>query len=86
MGVATQDKSLMKGLNVPDKAQRVANFHEQTVKSFVEMIAASGLSHPDDINRSHINRRVSSQKVATYSQLYPEVAVGQYLSSIQNLN
>lgn len=84
VGVATQDKSLMKGLNVPDKAQRVANFHEQTVKSFVEMIAATGLSHPDDINRSHINRRVSTQKVATYSQLYPEVATGQYLSVVES--
>lgn len=79
VGVATQDKHLMKGLDVTDKAQRVANFHEQTILSFMEMIAASGLSHPDDINRSHINKRVSLKEVATYSELYPEVEAGQFL-------
>jgi glutamate synthase domain-containing protein 2 len=84
VGVATQDKSLMKGLNVPDKAQRVANFHEQTVKSFVEMIAAAGLNHPDDINRSHINRRVNTQQILTYSDLYPEVVEGSLLPAAQS--
>jgi glutamate synthase domain-containing protein 2 len=84
VGVATQDKHLMRGLDVGDKAVRVKNFHEQTIKSFMEMIAAAGLSHPDDINRSHMNRRVSTRKVVTYRELYPEVEVGQFLKSTKN--
>lgn len=55
--VATQDKSLMKGLVVKEKAQRVANFHEETVKSFIELMAAAGVSTPSELNRKHINRR-----------------------------
>lgn len=81
VGVATQNKQLMRGLDVGDKAERVKNFHEQTIKSFMEMIAACGLSHPDDINRSHIYRRVSTQKVASYSELYPEVYEGEFLKA-----
>ncbi len=81
VGVATQNERLMRGLYVPDKAQRVTNFHEQTVKSFMEMIAAMGLSHPDDINRSHVYRRVSTRKVAPYSELYPEVFDSEYLKA-----
>ena len=34
VGIATQNKSLVKGLDVEDKAQRTANFHEETIKSF----------------------------------------------------
>lgn len=33
-GVATQDAGLMKGLVVEDKAQRVANFHEVTIRFY----------------------------------------------------
>lgn len=81
VGVATQDKSLMKGLDVPDKAQRVANFHEQTLKSFVEMLAAMGLSHPDEINRTHINRKIGMQQIVTYDDLYPKVEDGEFLKA-----
>ena len=35
-GVATQNKSLMKGIDVYDKAQRVANYHEETIHSFLK--------------------------------------------------
>lgn len=71
VGVATQNKSLMKGLNVENKSQRVANFHRETVKSFVELLAASGLTKPEELNREHINRRVSETKVMTYKEIYP---------------
>ncbi len=78
-GVATQDIGLMKGLVVEDKAQRVANFHEATIKSFIELIAASGVVTADELKREHINRRVGATQVLNYSEIYPEVLVGQYL-------
>lgn len=80
-GVATQDAGLMKGLVVADKAQRVANFHEATIKSFIELVAASGVLAAEDLNREHIFRRVGATQVFKYSEIYPEVAVGQYLKS-----
>ena len=80
-GVATQDAGLMKGLVVADKAQRVANFYDATIKSFIELVAASGVLSAEDLNREHIFRRVGATQVLKYSEIYPEVAVGQYLKS-----
>jgi glutamate synthase domain-containing protein 2 len=70
-GVATQDPKLYKGLNVADKRVRVANFHKETVKAAVELMAAAGIRHPDDLHRSHIYRRVSANQIQTYAEMYP---------------
>ena len=71
----------MKGLVVDDKAPRAANYHEETIHSFLEMVAASGLDSPDEIERRHINKRVGMYNVAKYSEIYPEMEVGCLLSS-----
>jgi glutamate synthase domain-containing protein 2 len=78
-GVATQNESLMKGLVVKDKSQRVANFHSETVKSFIELVAASGIRKTEKLNRSHINRRTGMNQVLKYSEIYPDVPEGLYL-------
>jgi glutamate synthase domain-containing protein 2 len=75
-GVATQDPVLMSGLVVEDKKTRVANFHKNTVDSFVELMAAAGLDGPDKINRSHVYRRVFMNMVKTYEEIYPPVPEG----------
>lgn len=72
VGVATQDKSLMKGLDVNDKYVRVANFHKKTVHSFVEMLAAAGLRNGDEIQRKHILHRLGPNNIVSYKELYPE--------------
>lgn len=72
-GVATQDPHLVKGLNIPDKAIRVHNFHHETVKSFFEVLGATGLSKPSEIMRWHIVRRVSPSLIQNYSQIFPHV-------------
>ena len=74
-GVATQDPTLMKGLNVADKAQRVANFHGETIHAFNELLAASGLDDHTQLSRDHICRRVSMQKTMRYSEIYPEAVM-----------
>ncbi|HLW29278.1 MAG TPA: FMN-binding glutamate synthase family protein [Brumimicrobium sp.] len=76
VGVATQDKRLMRGLDVEDKAKRVANFHSQTVYSFIELMAASGVVTPKELKRVHVNRRVEMDKVKKYSEIYPLIEVG----------
>ncbi len=78
-GVATQDKDLMRGLVVSDKKTRVANFHNETVKSAVEMMGAAGLKGPDDLHRWHIHRRVSQNTIETYSDTYPYIPTGSLL-------
>jgi glutamate synthase domain-containing protein 2 len=85
-GVATQDKSLMKGLVVDDKKTRVANFHNQTVSSAIQMIGAAGLRHPDDIHRMFIYRRVSHSHIQTYAELFPYAPKGSLLKTPYPLN
>ncbi len=75
-GVATQDPELVAGLKVSDKKVRVANYHKMTVTSFVELLAASGLRHPSEINRSHVYRRISMAEVKRYDELYPPMPAG----------
>jgi glutamate synthase domain-containing protein 2 len=75
-GVATQDPYFMKGLVVEDKKVRVANYHKNTIESFVELMGAAGISHPDKINRSHVYRRVFMNLVKTYEEIYPTIPEG----------
>lgn len=75
-GVATQNPELVAGLAVDDKQVRVANFHKETMESFVELMAAAGLEKPEQINRSHIFRRVSLNEIRRYDQLFPYLEKG----------
>ncbi len=75
-GVATQDPELIKGLIVPDKADRVASFHKATIHSFLEVLAACGLSHPDDLEPWHIQRRVDVARVQHYGEIYDYLTDG----------
>lgn len=58
-GVATQDPSRYRALDVPDKATRVTQFHHQTLHALSEITAAAGLSHPKDFTLKHFYRRIS---------------------------
>lgn len=73
-GVATQDPQLTIGLHVPDKAKRIANYHRATIDSFLEVIAAAGISHPSELRPWHILRRVDSTTTKNYSELYTYLA------------
>jgi len=69
-GVATQDLGRQKALVVPDKAERVANFHRLTVKALADMLAAAGLTHPDQLQPHHMVRRVSLTEVKPFADLH----------------
>lgn len=75
-GVATQQEHLVKGLVVEDKKVRVAQYHKETIKSFIEIIGASGLDDPDKINRSHVYRRIVMNQNMRYDQIYPYIPIG----------
>jgi len=82
VGVATQDPQLMKGLVVKDKAQRVANYHAETIRSFTELIAAAGLSRHEQLNRSFINRRIDHNTVLKYDQIYPYQTINNFIDPV----
>lgn len=78
-GVTTQDPLRQRALVVPDKAQRVANFHDNTLHALAELLGAAGLTHPGQLRPHHIARRISSSEVRLLSALFPELAPGELL-------
>ncbi len=55
-GVATQKKGLAKGLVISDKAERVYNFHKNTIHAVVELLGASGHQHPSELSATDLVR------------------------------
>jgi glutamate synthase domain-containing protein 2 len=80
-GVATQDPSLTVGLVVSDKKQRVANYHEDTIKTFVELMGAAGIDDYKKLTRSHIYRRVFMNEVRTLEDIFPSLQPGDMLKA-----
>lgn len=78
-GITTQDPKLTIGLVVEDKKVRVANYHEKTIKNFVELLGASGLDDMKNLTRAHIYRRISLNDMITYEELFPSIRIGSML-------
>lgn len=68
-GVTTQDPLRQQSLVVPDKADRVYHFHQQTLFALKEMVQAVGVHHPNEISAHHIVRRSGGNKVRSLAQL-----------------
>jgi glutamate synthase domain-containing protein 2 len=81
-GVTTQDPQRQRALDVPDKSERVFQFHRNTLHALQELVAAAGLQHPSEIGPEHIIRRVSSTEVRSLASLHNFVAPGELLSSV----
>jgi glutamate synthase domain-containing protein 2 len=79
-GIATQDQLRQRAIVVPDKAERVASFHRNTLKALAELIAAAGLRHPTELKPHHLVRRVSANQVKLVSALLPYLEPGQLLA------
>jgi glutamate synthase domain-containing protein 2 len=79
-GVTSQDPSRQRAIDVPDKAERVANFQANTLLALGELVAAAGLSHPSELKPHHFLRRASSDKVISFAQQYEMLAPGQLLA------
>jgi glutamate synthase domain-containing protein 2 len=78
-GVTTQDPQRQIALVVPDKAERVKNFHQNTLKSLQELLQAAGLHTPQELQLSHFLRRVNGNETQSLAELYPAVSKGALL-------
>jgi len=72
-GVATQDPNLYKLLDVPSKAQRVANFHRKTIQEFEHLMGASGFANMEELKKEHIKRRIGPGQIMNYEELFPSL-------------
>jgi glutamate synthase domain-containing protein 2 len=79
-GVTTQDPERQRALHVPTKADRVLNFHQQTLMALKELVQAAGLNHPSELTAMHIVRRHSENSVKLLANLLPFVQPGALLA------
>jgi glutamate synthase domain-containing protein 2 len=80
-GVTTQSWLRQRALVPGDKAERVYNFHRNTLKALAELVGAAGLSHPSQLRPHHIVRRVSANEVRLVSNLIKFVKPGDLLNN-----
>jgi glutamate synthase domain-containing protein 2 len=81
-GVTSQDPRRFRALVVPDKAERVANFHRNTLNALKELLAAAGLGHPSELGPEHVIRRVSSNEVRSLATLHHWLTPGELLKGV----
>lgn len=70
VGIATQNPSLYKGLNVTEKKVRVASFHQNTLHAVVEMMEACGFRTTGDIDPSRFFRKVDALHTKSFREVY----------------
>ena len=76
VGVATQDPLRARALDVADKAERVANFHRNTLKALAELVGAAGLSHPRELRPRHFNLRRRNGETVEGHEAFPSLPEG----------
>ncbi|WGW03734.1 FMN-binding glutamate synthase family protein [Tropicibacter oceani] len=76
VGVATQDKTRQRALDVPAKSERVFRFHQNTLKALAEMTGAAGLTHPNGFMPHHLLMRESDRDMVTGEEVYPYLPEG----------
>jgi glutamate synthase domain-containing protein 2 len=83
-GVATQDPTRSRALYVPDKSERVYNFHRSTLHALAELTAAAGLDHPSDFHPVHFWRRLNVREATTFAEIYPSVEKGELVAGARD--
>ena len=83
-GITTQDPHRQKALVVPDKAERVWRFHQNTLHALKELVQAAGLKHPGDITAAHIVRRMADHDVRLLANQLSFVKPGALLAAIES--
>jgi glutamate synthase domain-containing protein 2 len=81
-GVTTQDPVRQQALVVPDKATRVFNYHQNTLKALKELLQAAGLQHPKDVTLAHIVKRDGEGKTRLMVNMLPHLKPGELLQPV----
>lgn len=81
-GVATQDPTRWKQLDVPDKATRVHHFHDNTLHALRDLLCAAGLTHPCQLGPEHILRRISPIEIRSLAAIYRFLSPGELLEKV----
>lgn len=70
VGITTNDPNLTAGLHVPAKAERVANYHSETLKVVHSLLSAMGRKRPSDVRLKDIYQRQSDGTYKTFEEIF----------------
>ena len=76
VGIATQDPQRQKALHVGDKSDRVARFHDSTLKALGKLAGAAGLNHPSEFRPAHFMVREKDNAFVEGSEAFPHLQTG----------
>jgi len=79
VGIATQDPARYQGIDVKDKAHRIAEYHRATIRAFLELLAGAGLRSPSEIHPRQVLRRIDPFTVKHFDEIYPTLDAGALL-------
>ncbi len=68
-GIATQNASRARAINVDEKSVRVKNFHHATVEAFLDLCGAMGFSNPDEMTPADLFSRFEGRS-KNFDQIY----------------
>lgn len=69
-GITTHDAFRQRGLVIPEKADRVANYHRHTVKALAALVGAAGCEHPRHLTPQHLMYRLNEHQSVTADIAY----------------
>ena len=75
-GISTQDPLRQRAVVVPMKAERVANFHRNTLRAVAEVLGAAGLTHPRELTPRHLQFRREDGKVIHGDEIHRPIRPG----------
>jgi glutamate synthase domain-containing protein 2 len=78
-GVATQTQWRQRGLVVEDKAERVAQFHRETLRALREIVVAMGLGSPWELTEHDMYQRLGSARAGPLDEVYQFLMPGQLI-------
>lgn len=74
VGVATQDPRRARALDVPDKTERVYEYHRATVDQALQVMASMGVRSPAELTPQMLRRRIGVERTVSYDELDPGLA------------
>ncbi|MDN3651847.1 FMN-binding glutamate synthase family protein [Thalassotalea ponticola] len=75
-GIATQDPSRYRFLDIDEKSQRVCNYHNATMRHLTELLQACAITDLQQLTRQHIKRRINATSSTDYEALHPSQREG----------
>lgn len=70
VGIATQNKTLVAGLNPSEKKVRVYNYHKAVIHEVMEVVGAMGLTSVSDLSSDKVFVRVNDNESKSYKDIY----------------